>query len=171
MAEITKVYRQSMEAARFIGKKYGDADRVDGGFGAIWNEWLANGWLDVIASQIDNNAQLVCEDSEAPIGLQRWKDDEPFEYWIGIFTPADTVVPEGFQFHDFPKCDLGVCWVYGTDVFFYEPKCGGRLMEKGYDIINDENDACWFFERFAPLRYDVKDEKGNVTLDICYFVK
>ena len=33
MVEIIKTYRQSVGAMRFIGKKYGDGDRVDGNFG------------------------------------------------------------------------------------------------------------------------------------------
>ena len=169
MAEIIKTYKQSMEEARFIGKKYGDSDRVDGGFGAKWEEWFANGWFDAIDSVIDKNAGAICEDGDAPVGLQRWKDDEPFAYWIGKFTPANTAVPEGFQCKDFPKSTLGVCWVFGEDVFFKEPECGQRLIQEGMDILNDENGACWFFERYAPSRFNEKDEKE--TLDICYFIK
>ena len=39
MAEIIKVYGQKVGAMRFIGKKYGDADRVNGSFSAKWGEW------------------------------------------------------------------------------------------------------------------------------------
>jgi len=35
--------------------------------------------------------------------LMRCKDGEPFEYWIGMFMPANTVVPEGFAYVDFPQ--------------------------------------------------------------------
>jgi len=171
MAEIIKTYRQSMEASRFIGKKYLDGDRVDGGFGAKWGEWFAKGWFGEIEKQIDKNVKPICEDGGASIGLERWKNGEPFEYWIGMFAPGGTEVPEGFQFKDFPKSELGVCWVYGKDVFFHEQKCGKRLIEEGFEILNDENNACWFFERYAPPRFCEKDEKGNITLDICYFLK
>lgn len=34
MYEIVKTYKQAIPAMRFIGMKYGDADRVNGGFGA-----------------------------------------------------------------------------------------------------------------------------------------
>lgn len=36
MSEIIKVYRQSVPTLRFIGKKYGDSDRVNGTFGKQW---------------------------------------------------------------------------------------------------------------------------------------
>lgn len=52
MVEIINVYRQSIPAMRFIGKKYGDSDRVDGGFGAKWGEWFGNGWFTAIEKQI-----------------------------------------------------------------------------------------------------------------------
>lgn len=49
--EIVKTYRQSIPAVRFIGKKYGDGDRVNGGFGQQWGEWFQNGWFDVLEKQ------------------------------------------------------------------------------------------------------------------------
>lgn len=39
MAEVIKTYKQSMPATRFIGKKYGDEDRVNGFFSAKWGDW------------------------------------------------------------------------------------------------------------------------------------
>ena len=43
MADITKIYTQEVPAFRFIGKKYGDEDRVNGGFGAQWGQAFENG--------------------------------------------------------------------------------------------------------------------------------
>ncbi|NLN40953.1 MAG: hypothetical protein GX160_03010 [Clostridiales bacterium] len=48
MAEIIKTYRQSVPAMRFIGKKYEDKDRVNGGFAKQWEEWFSNGWFEVL---------------------------------------------------------------------------------------------------------------------------
>ncbi len=31
--------------------------------------------------------------------------------------------------------------------------------------------AFWFFERYQCPRFTTPDEKGNVILDMCYFVK
>jgi len=42
-----------------------------------------------------------------------------FEYWIGIFMPENTSVPNGFIHHDFPKATLGVCWVHGQESEVY----------------------------------------------------
>lgn len=38
MAEIINVYRQTIPAMRFIGKKYTDDDRINGSFSAKWEE-------------------------------------------------------------------------------------------------------------------------------------
>jgi hypothetical protein len=45
MSEIIKTYKQHVPALRFIGKKYGDQDRVNGGFGVKWGEWFSNRWF------------------------------------------------------------------------------------------------------------------------------
>lgn len=173
MAEIVNAYRQSMPAMRFIGKKYGDEDRIDGSFGAKWGEWFNNGWFDVIEKQVNVSIKEIYEDGDAYIGLMRWKDGEPFEYWIGIFTPEATQVPEGFRYVDFPKSELGVCWVYGKEgeVYGKEDKCAARLNEEGYKIVSDENGAWWFFERYGCPRFTTPDEKGNIILDICHYIE
>ena len=41
--EILKVYTQKMPAFRFMGRKYSDSDKVDGGFGAKWAEAFEKG--------------------------------------------------------------------------------------------------------------------------------
>ena len=168
MAEIIKTYRQSVGAMRFIGKKYGDADRVDGSFGAKWGEWFGNGWFSTIENQKNGGIKEVYEDGDAYIGLMRGGHEEPFEYWIGCFMPELTAVPEGFQFIDFPACDLGVCWVYGKEdeVYYLEGQCGERLEKDGFDI-----DYGWCFERYACPRFTTPDEKGNIILDICFYLK
>ena len=171
MAEITKVYRQSVGAMRFIGKKYVDSDRGScGTFGPQWHEWFEKSWFDVIEKQVPGSLKDTCEDFDAAIGLMRCKNGE-FEYWIGYFTPANTTVPEGFAHIDFPKSNLGVCWVYGEEnsVFFKEGECGERLTKEGFEILTDDIHD-WCFERYS-CRYSTPDEKGNVILDICFYVK
>ena len=102
MAEITKVYKQSVGAMRFIGKKYGDNDRVDGNFGAKWGEWFENSWFDTIEKQIAGSLKDVYEDGDAYIGLLRNKSGEPYQYWIGMFTPENTEDTGGYEVIDFP---------------------------------------------------------------------
>jgi len=169
MAEIIKVYRQSVEAMRFIGKRYTNSDRVEGNFGAKWGEWFSNGWFNIVEEQINEDFKTSYVDSDAHIGLMREQDGDfnTFEYWIGCLAQEGASVPEGFDYVDFPKGDLGVCWIYGTedDVFMLEGKCGEKLAQEGYAAIND-----WCFERYTCPRFTTPDEKGNIILDIAFFV-
>lgn len=173
MAEIIKVYRQSVPAMRFIGKKYGDSDRVNGSFGAKWGEWFSNDWFAIIEKQTTFTLKEIYEDGDAYIGLMRWKEGEPFEYWIGVFMPENSLVPKEFEFIDFPKCELGVCWLYGKEGELYgkEDKCSVKLKDAGYKIIPDEKNAWWFFERYGCPRFTTPDDKGNVILDICHYIE
>jgi len=171
MVDIIKIYRQPVPAMRFVGKRYSDADRVEGGFMAQWMEWFANGWFEELQSGFD--PQTLYENGDATIGLMRWKEGEPFQYWIGVFCPENVEVPEGYEFVDFPPGELGVAWVYGKqgEVFCHEYECAQRCMDQGYEIICDEEGAYWFFERNVCPRFTTPDEQGNIILDICHFVR
>ena len=170
--EIVKVYKQEVPALRFIGKKYGDNDRIDGMFRKYWGDFFQNGWFDLIVKQTDKDLKLLFEDGDAAIGLMREKDGEPFEYWIGRFMPDKTPVPEGFEHKDFPKSTLGVCWLSGKEPEIYkkEAKCWEKLSENGYEGKFDSDGACWFMERYVGSRFE-PDEEGNIILDICFYVK
>jgi len=175
MPEVIKVYKQNMPAVRFIGKKYGDGDRVDGGFGQKWHEWFQNGWhasLEPLTAGLASE-DFPAEDAGAYLGLMRWKEGEPFEYWIGLFTPAGTSVPEGFGSVDFPAKTLGVGWLRGKggDVFGKEDLCARKLSEAGWEIEVEPSGAWWFFERYVDPRFTQQDAEGNQILDICHFVK
>ncbi|MCL2046049.1 MAG: hypothetical protein FWG88_06650 [Oscillospiraceae bacterium] len=173
MSEITNVYRQDVGPLRFIGKKYGDVDRVDGAFSNKWEEWFANAWFEELEKILGEKLIEDYADNDAYIGLMRHKEGEAFEYWIGMFMPPNTAVPEGFEFSDFPESSLGVCWVYGNEgeVYMQEARCAKKLEEEGYELIADEQGAIWFFERYGCPRFTEPDEKGNVTLDICHYIK
>ncbi|MFD1177968.1 AraC family transcriptional regulator [Paenibacillus puldeungensis] len=119
MADVVKVYKEHIPAVRFVGKKYGDDDRINDNFGAKWGEWFANNRFEAIEKQVKGSMKDIYEDQDAYIGLMRWKEGEPFEYWIGIFTPETTMVPKGYAYVDFPESDLGVCWVYGKETGVY----------------------------------------------------
>jgi hypothetical protein len=172
-AGIIKTYKQEVPALRFIGKKYGDKDRVDGMFGKYWGDWHQNGWFGVLESQGNGNLKTIYEDGDAYIGLMRWKEGDPFEYWIGIFMPEETNVPDGYEYKDFPKTTLGVCWVYGNEgeVYMQESKCAKKLEEEGYKIVTDSSGAYWFFERYGCPRFTTADEKGKIILDICHYIE
>ena len=46
MVEIVKIGKEHVPALRFIGKKYGNEDRVDGLFSTKWDDWFNNGWFE-----------------------------------------------------------------------------------------------------------------------------
>ncbi|KGR77406.1 hypothetical protein [Ureibacillus manganicus] len=172
MVEIVKTYKQSIPALRFIGIKYGDQDRVNGSYAAKWGEWFESDRFNKLQSLLTNNFKDDYEDANTNIGLMRWKEGEPFEYWIGMFLPEDAVAPEGFGYIDFQASNLGVCWVKGSipEVYRNELECANKLSEEGHEIIKDEQEAWWFFERYGCPRFTRPDENGNVILDICHFV-
>jgi hypothetical protein len=173
MVEVINVYRQEMPAVRFIGKQYGDPDRVNGGFGAQWHEWMEKGWMAALEPLGAGLSKEVYPENDAFIGLMRWMEGEPFQYWIGIFTPAGTPVPEGYASVDFPASVLGVCWLRGQggDIFGKEDVCAGKLKQAGHEIATDAAGAWWFFERYAQPRFTQPDAQGFQTLDICHYIK
>ena len=171
MFEIKKVYRQTIPATRFIRKKYSDSDRENGSFAHKWQEWFAKGHFATLEKLLPQGAFF--EDSGAYIGLMRWKEQEPFEYSIGMFLPKDTEVPEGFDHVDFPESALGVVWLFGKEenLYCHEDACYNTLVQKGEKVVTDSKGALWFFERYVCPRFTNPDDQGNVVLDICYFIK
>ena len=167
-AEIIKVYEQNVPALRFIGKKYGNNDRVNGSFGKHWGDWFKNGWFTIIEKQINTNLKTIYEDGDAYIGIMHENSDGQFEYCIGIFLPENTPVPDGFICYDFPESKLGVCWVYGKEdnVYMNEVNCVDKLRGQGYSVKNT-----WCFERYCCPRFTTPDEKGNIILDICFYLE
>lgn len=134
MAEIMKVFREEVPAMRFIGRKYHDYSG--------WGEWFANGWFDVIENSMGGTDKIldVWENGGAYVGLECRKNGELLEYWIGMFTPENTEVPDSFSYLDFPKSSLGTCWLYGkednicTSAFSISTKVckSGRVYRKRY---------------------------------------
>lgn len=173
MYEITRSYVQTVPAMRFIGIKYGDEDRVGGGFGQKWGEWFQNNLFQPLEALLTDEFKKEYEDTDAYIGLMRYKEGEPFQYWIGMFSSQGTEVPEGYGYVDIPASKLGVCWLHGPEGELYckEDKCAERLMQEGQEIIADETGAWWFFERYGCPRFTTPDEEGKIILDICHYVK
>lgn len=165
--EIVKVYKQSVPATRFIGKKYGDADRVDGGFGMQWGQWFENGWFAPLEPMAADY-----EDGGAYIGLMRWKDGEPFEYYIGMFLKPESAVPEGYESVDFGEGDIAVAWLKGpeNEVYSHEDQAAQACGKEGYNAAADGSGAFWFFERYACPRFTTPDDKGEIILDVCHFM-
>ena len=166
MAEIVNVFKENIPTMRFIGKKYDDFGR--------WDEWWQNGWFDVIEKTMGGCDKILSlwENGGGYIGLERRKDGEAFEYYIGMLTPENTSVPDGFIYIDFANVNLGTCWIYGKENEVHDTSaCKQKLADNGIELWKDENGAVWSFENCLCPRYTTPDEKGNIILDYCYFVK
>ena len=167
MAEIIKTFREEIPAMRFIGKKYPN-------FGPMWGDWFTNGWFDTIEKAMGGADKItaIWENGGGYIGLERRADGQPFEYWIGMFTPTGTPVPDGFSYIDFPAGGLGTCWIYGTEKEVHNTKaCKGEVINAGFELWKDVNEGIWSFENCTCPRYTTPDEKNNVIMDYCYLVK
>jgi len=152
---------------RFIGKKYP-------GFGGWWGEWFANGWFDAVEAAMGGVDAILklWENGGGYVGLERRAEGQPFEYWLGMFTPADTPVPEGFSCVDFPSMGLGTCWIYGKENEVHDTsRCKGAVEAEGMRLWKDAAGGVWAFENCLCPRYTTPDEAGNVILDYCYFVE
>lgn len=167
MAEIIKAFRESIPALRFIGKKYAQF--------VSWGEWFANGWFDEIERAMGGVEDIcaIWKNGGGYIGLERYADTEAFTYWIGMFTPAGTPVPDGFSHVDFPQGVLGTCWIYGKEgeVHGHQDKCWQQLADQGIALYKDEQGAVWSFENCLCPRYTTPDEHGNIILDYCTFAE
>ena len=167
MAQIIKTFKEDIPAMRFIGKKYS-------GFGPMWGEWFANGWFDIIEAAMGGTSAItdIWENGGGYVGLERHAEGQPFVYCIGMFAPAGTEVPEGFDFIDFPVNVLGTCWIYGKESEVHDTgSCRGAVESAGYVLWQDDEGGVWSFENCTCPRYTTPDEKGNIIMDYCYFVK
>jgi len=172
MADIRKVYVQNTPPMRFIGVKYTNSDRVDGSFGAKWGQAWETGLFEKIEKNISDKS--FYEDSDAYIGFMKVGENVPFEYWIGMFAPENTAVPDGLSFIDFDELRLGVGWVYGNDskgeIYGKEAEVLDMLHEIGCKE-KEIGGAVMCFERYQCPRYTTPDENGNVILDICFIIE
>ena len=166
MFEIIKVYRETLPDVRLIGKRYTNADRVDGSYGAKWAESDANG----LWQKLDELPKLEGIDSGC-LGIMNVQGD--FEYWIGRFFAAGTGVPEGLNYADIPAGDLGTCWIKGNgangEIYGETPHnaCYAKIKEQGWEAAYHD---LWFFERYNPERFMTPDADGNVVLDYCFYL-
>lgn len=166
MIQIIKTYRESLPSLRLIGKRYTNNDRENGSFGSKWDEWFQKGYF----QELEGLGSLA-ENEGAYIGCMRC--GEEFEYWIGMFFPSGTPVPEGYMCTDIPAGDISTCWIYGNsangEIFGEEAHnmCLSRIKAEGWEI----DSSSWCFERYNCPRFTTPDEKGNVILDYCMYLK
>ena len=166
MAEIIKAFKEYIPNMRFIGKKYGE-------FGH-WDEFWANDWFGLLEKTMGGTDVIlnIWENGGGYVGLEHWTPNAPFEYWLGMFTPIDTPVPEGFEYVDFSGLSLGTCWIHGLEAEVHNTSaCQPTLIKIGMTIWKDANGGTWSFENCLCPRYTAPDENGKIILDYCYFVE
>ena len=165
-AEIIKVYEERLPSLRFIGKFYTNVDRI-GGFGHKWGEWFGNG----VFAELEALGELT-DIENGYLGLMRCDGSDfenTFEYWIGMFLPVNTPVPEGFDFIDFGASHVAVCWIKGKEndgLYSMHDACIAKIQENGLNnLMNDDQNRAYFFERYNCPRFTEQDDDGNVILD------
>jgi predicted transcriptional regulator YdeE len=170
---IVNVYREIMPATRFIGIKHTNEDRSEcGGFGNQWAWMFEQGHFNTLRALLPEVPVEFFRDIDATIGLMRVVEGEPFQYWIGMFLTPYTEVPEGFDYIDFPRSELGVVWVYGQapDIFWQCELEHQALIDYGVDLRPNELGEFWFFERYVCPRFTTPNEYGNIILDKVHFI-
>lgn len=166
MAQIIKVFKERVPAMRFIGKRYDT-------FGH-WGDWFANGWFGELEKAMGGTEKMlsIWANGGGYIGLERRKEGEEFQYWIGMFTPPDTPIPQGFSHIDFEQSFLGTCWIYGTESEVHNTSgCKEALADRVMEVVPHADGAVYSFENCLCPRFTTPDEQGQVILDYCYFIK
>lgn len=98
---IIEIKKESCPAAQLIGKKYGQAPN--------WDEWWENNWFETLEAK-----ERLPFNGDAYIGAVHIVDGTP-EYWIGMLFPADTEVPESFEYVDIEPLSYAVCYLYDRE--------------------------------------------------------
>jgi hypothetical protein len=57
------------------------------------------------------------------------------------------------------------------EIFGKEDLCAKKLLEDGMELYYNTDGSIWFFERYVHPRFTTADEKNEVILDICHFIK
>lgn len=150
---IIEIKKESCPAARLIGKKYGQAPN--------WDEWWENNWFETLEAK-----ERLPFNGDAYIGAVHIVDGTP-EYWIGMLFPADTEVPESFEYVDIEPLSYAVCYLYDRENSgeFYTMDTHNMCHEalKARHFKRRENG--WCLERYNCPRFTTPDETGHVILD------
>jgi len=151
--KILEVKKENFPTARFIGKKYTQSPN--------WGEWWENDWFSVLEKK-----ERLLNNEDAYFGVVHIVDGMP-EYWIGMFFPTNTEVPEGFDFVDIDSLDYAVCYLQDKEGSgdFYTMKTHNLCLEKLKSLSLKRKEDDWCFERYNCPRFTMPDNNGNVILD------
>ena len=166
--DILNVYHEAAPASRFVGKQYSEADRKGGSFAAYWEEWFKNGWFERLEALAPYGWDRAFPEGLSYIGLMRGGETS-FEYWIGMFLPEGTTVPQGMEHLDVSAWHMGVCWVKGREPEIYHQgeACLERLTAAGYQPLDGES-GWLMLERYQCPRFTTPDSDGQVILDVIH---
>lgn len=172
---IIKTYKEDFPVCRFVGKMYRNCDRVDGAFGYQWGQWHENEWFKPLEERLTEDFKAKYPETEMFIGLMRDKfgGSDDFEYWIGMFLPADCDVPEGYDSIEVNHRAAGICWIKGQewDLYCHEGECYAELEKSGFAVARESDGRCMLFERYNCPRFTAPDENGEVILDLGFFAE
>jgi AraC family transcriptional regulator len=164
---IFQTYKQEIPALRFIGRKYTEPYNDSNKKKALNNfdDLHLNQLFDMIEKLSDKDPKTIYEGGDSYSILMKSNSSENNEYWIGMFMPKGTGVPEGYEMIDFPKSTLAVCSVYGKrdSIINYEVDCRKKLSDEGIG-------KRWFFQRFNWRTFFEDDYYRNRILEYCYFM-
>lgn len=169
MTELLKTYKTVIPACRFIGRSYGEEEKKNGTFGWLWNMWFAAGLFAPVEAAAAEAAGERIEDGDAHCGMCVNAADGTYRYWIGMITPADTEVPEGYDSFPLPACDAVVNWVRGREPDVYFHCCLKEMEALGYHWDSNPSGERLMAERYVRPRFTEPDENGNLILDLVYF--
>ena len=151
--KIVEVKRESWPATRLIGKKYEGAPN--------WGEWWENDWFSVLEKM-----ECLPLNGDAYIGAVHIANGMP-ERFVGMFFPADTVAPEGFEYVDIVPMEYAVCYLQDKENSgdFYTMETHKQCLEELKSLGLKRREDDWCFERYNCPRFTTPDERGNVILD------
>jgi hypothetical protein len=114
--KIVKTHQEKFSDSTFIGKRYKDADRINGSFGHLWSLWFKSGWFKILEDQLESIRPNLEPDAVTDGSYLGWMHACPnFEYWIGMLFPAGTKAPDGFEAVDIPSAAYAISWLYGRE--------------------------------------------------------
>ncbi len=162
---IIKTYKQEIPALRFIGKKYTETEFSEKSVLNSLDDWCFKKMFDAILET--SHEGLDFGGANSYIGLMKNADGKVSEYWIGMFMPQGTAVPQVYEMIDFPSSTLAVCGVYGKRdaIINYDSECRKKLTEEGIQLKNEG----WFFQRFNWRDFFKEDKFGKRVLEYCYY--
>ncbi|MGI5893744.1 MAG: hypothetical protein ACOX6P_04035 [Candidatus Merdivicinus sp.] len=168
MTKIAKCYCQKIPPCRFVGKLCPEGMSIP----AFWGECFEKGFFEPLEKLLTPEFCADYPDTDAYIGLIRPQNGKN-EYYIGMFLPENSSVPECYESMELPSQHAGICWVQGAEdgVYGQEKACRQEVTANGMQICSDSNGLFSYFERYGCPRFTTPDENGEIILDIGFFIE